>query len=260
LSVTGIVVALEIEAKCLRAAERRVRSASRWHGRPSEPRAMLSRLDAGALLCVGGVGAAAADHAARVLVRAGATALMSCGAAGGLDSALACGSIVLPQEVLQLDDAGSIVRRYQADAGWHEHLARTLSGVNQLSSASLASATQAMAGPAQKSALFHSTQAAAVDLESAAIAAVASERGLPFAVLRVIVDGARDSVPKSVLRAYAAEADPAFGARARALLGAPFDWPGLLRLGRRWRVARRTLKDCARRLELLPTAAAAPAR
>src|SRR5580692_1221626 len=82
----GVVTALEAEARTLGTAVRRSDG--------------LSSLGDGALVAVSGIGGALAAIAARRLIDAGATSLMSFGMAGGLDPALAAGSVVLPGEVI----------------------------------------------------------------------------------------------------------------------------------------------------------------
>ncbi|MGH8201914.1 MAG: purine and other phosphorylase-like protein, family 1, partial [Steroidobacteraceae bacterium] len=78
----GIVSALAAEARTLG---------------PTAHGAELRRLTDGALLAVSGIGENAAAAAARRLVLAGAGALASFGMAGGLDPALICGAVLLPE-------------------------------------------------------------------------------------------------------------------------------------------------------------------
>ena len=94
-----------------------------------------------------------------------------------------------------------------------------------------------MAAAARKAQLFGATRAVAVDMESAAVAEVAAQHGLPFLVLRVVLDTAADSLPASI----AARVDPAAArsGRSRAWLllvallpGRPIwqrccGWPGV---------------------------------
>ena len=85
MSVTGVVAALEFEARSLGRASRR---------------AGLCALGDGSLLRVSGVGGDNAARAARELVAAGAGALLSWGVAGARDPALTCGAVLLPAEIL----------------------------------------------------------------------------------------------------------------------------------------------------------------
>jgi len=231
LSVTGVVAALDFEARSLGKCREQI------------------------LLSTCGIGAGNAARAARSLAAAGAGALLSWGVAGALDPALRCGTAVLPIEVLRQG------RRFQTDRLWRGRVAAALQGRVPLVSGVLLTSEVAVAAAALKSSLFQDTGAAAVDMESAAVAEVAAEFGLPFLALRVILDTARDSLPDSVLRSFQA---PATG-RARAaparprlwpLLCAPGDWGALLRLARQYRVAGRALRACCRLAEPARLAAA----
>ncbi len=67
-------------------------------------------------------------------------------------------------------------------------------------------------------------------MESAAIAQVASERGLAFAVLRVVLDTAQRALPHSALVAVDPAGHLQLGHLLRALLLHPGDLAGLLQL------------------------------
>jgi len=90
LSVTGVVAALEFEARSL--------------GDPGD----------GSIISISGIGADNAARSARALVAAGAGALLSWGVAGALDPALACGTAVLPGEVLRAhgEPGGAALQRF----------------------------------------------------------------------------------------------------------------------------------------------------
>jgi adenosylhomocysteine nucleosidase len=228
LSVTGVVAALEFEARSL--------------GDPGD----------GSMISVSGIGGDNAARSARALVAAGASALLSWGVAGALDPALACGAAVLPDEVLREhgEPGGAALQRFETCRGWRERLLAALQGQAQVMSGTLLSSAAPVTTLAHKASLFRQTLAVAVDMESAAVAAVAAEHGLPFIALRVILDTARDSLPGSLMRAFA----PAAVARRRRstwpllwpLLITPAEWRPVLRLAARYRVARHALGQCAR--------------
>ena len=226
MSVTGVVAALEFEARCLR------------------------ELSDGSLIGISGIGADSAARAARALIASGAGALLSWGVAGALDPGLACGAAVLPSEVLRpaAELAGTSLQRFETCRAWRERLLGALQGHVRVTNGALLSSAAPVATAARKASLFHQTRAVAVDMESAAVAAVAADHGLPFIALRVILDTARDSLPESIMRAF----DPASASRARwwrawALVSSPQDWGALLRLAAQYRCARRGLRDCCRR-------------
>jgi adenosylhomocysteine nucleosidase len=217
----GVVVALEAEARTLGPAVRR--------------RDGLSFLNDGALLAVGGMGGASAAIAARCLVDAGASALMSVGLAGGLDPCLGAGTVVLPSEVISRDGV-----RFSTSVEWRERLGAAIAKRQPVVAGKLLTSTTAIGAAADKARAFRETGAVAVDMESLAIAEVAAAHDLPFIAVRVIVDTAADVLPRAVTAA-----SQAGQVRVWPLLGglalAPLDIFALIRLAQRYRAATRSL-------------------
>jgi hypothetical protein len=120
---------------------------------------------------------------------AGATGLVSFGFAGGLDPELAPGTLLLPHVVLPA--AAEAIR---VDGSWHAAVHAVLGGMGCATGAMLA--VDAVVGSRTgKQALRARSGAAAVDLESGLLAQAAARIGLPFLVLRVVLDGADDDLP-----------------------------------------------------------------
>ena len=241
MSATGVVAALEFEARAL--------------GKRRRAGEGLSSLPDGSLVSVCGIGAENAQRAARRLIGAGVGALLSWGVAGGLDPGLACGTVVLPTEILRGSEtlAASPLRRFATCRTWRERLGAALRGHARLATGALLTSAVPVAAAGLKARMFEETRAVAVDMESAAVAEVAADHGLPFVALRVILDTALDSLPESVLRTLVPAAGGSGPRRAwsllRPLLHAPADLGPLLRLAGQYRIARRTLSDCARHAE-----------
>jgi hypothetical protein len=84
-----------------------------------------------------------------------------------------------------------------------------------------------------------------VDMESAAIAAVAARFGVPFVALRVVVDAQRDALPAGA-EAWIDEHGQRRAAAAFGAIGRPREWPALWRLARRYGTARGVLARLAR--------------
>lgn len=74
---------------------------------------------------------------------------------------------------------------------------------------------------AEKLALGQRHAALAVDMESHVAAAVAGERGLPFAILRCVSDGARHLLPHAITVSMRADGGVDAGAMLRSLVGRP---------------------------------------
>jgi adenosylhomocysteine nucleosidase len=217
-------------------------------------RGALCSLADGTLLAVSGMGVAAAAQGARALVEAGVAALASWGMAGGLDPALTAGTIFLPREVLPLEGPGVVTA-----PEWRERLGEALTVRLAISSSvvtqgRLLTSTRAIGSLSEKATLFARTGASAVDMESLAVAETARAHQLPFIAVRVIVDSAGDALP----RAVAAAADKEGHLQIWSLLGAlarePADLRPLIRLGRRYRAASRSLAAVARLGSLAPYA------
>jgi adenosylhomocysteine nucleosidase len=187
------------------------------------------------------MGGSAAAQSATALVGAGATALASWGMAGGLDPSLAAGTIFLPDEVLAPEGAPIATARE-----WRERLASALATRRPVTQGRLLTSRTAIGSPAEKATLFRTTGAAAVDMESLAVAEVASAHQLPFIAVRVIVDSAVDALPRAVTAAADNEGHLQIWRLMAALARTPADLAPLLRLASRYRAANRSLAAVAR--------------
>ena len=184
---------------------------------------------------IGGGTAAGADAAATRAIAAGATALLSFGLAGGLDPALRPGDIVVPSAVVSRDVA------FNADAALMAH-------IGCAASHRLLGADAIAADAATKQRLWRQTGAAAVDLESGAVARAATAHGLPFAVLRAICDAAERDLPRVALAALDARGAIGFARVVGSVAAFPGQVPVLLRLAADAAAAHRAL---ARRVAAL---------
>jgi adenosylhomocysteine nucleosidase len=222
----GVVAALASEARTLGPAVRRGDG--------------LSSLGDGALLVVSGMGSARAGIAARRLVDAGVSGLVSFGLAGGLDPGLSAGEIVLPTEIISSSGA-----RFAASPVWREQLRVALTGLRPSVSGVLLSSAAAIDTVAHKARAFRDTGAVAVDMESLGVAEVAATRDLPFIAVRVIVDTAQDALPAAVIAASRG-GEVSIRRLIGGLAAAPWELVALIRLAQRYRAANRSLAAVAR--------------
>ena len=220
MSRVGIVTALSREAHAL---------APEMGGGAHVGAVRVYRL-AEALLTVSGMGWEAALAGTQALMAAGVTALASVGTAGALDPALGCGSIVLAQEVVSLE--GEAVR---ADPRWRQALEQALPRA-RVCSGRLLSTRQPLGSRLDKAIAWRETHSVAVDMESAAVARAATEAGLPFIAIRVIVDTAGEDLPRAVLAASGG-AHPSLVKLLAGLALAPREIGALIGLARRFRAA-----------------------
>jgi adenosylhomocysteine nucleosidase len=214
----GIVTGLASEADCLefRSAAKGVR-----------------------VLCVGAdCGRAAA--AARELVAEGCAGLISFGIAGGLDPALNAGALVVADGVVLPDG-----RRLETDPGWRSRLREALGPAIGPVSGDLAGCDGAVLDARQKKSLRGASGAAAVDMESHAVARVAAESDIPFLVVRAVSDTFRHGIPAWVPGTIQPDGHPGWSAVVTGILAHPADMPTLLRLRTTSRKALATLRRVA---------------
>jgi adenosylhomocysteine nucleosidase len=170
------------------------------------------------LTLAGGGTPEGAGRVARALAARGATGLVSFGLAGGLNPGLAAGALVIPDAVVWRG------RRYAADAA----LTRRLGGPV----GTLYAAPAIVVSAAEKRALFETTGADAIDMESGAVAEVAAALGLGFAALRVVCDPAGTTLPPAALMALNGAGAVSMLRVAGSVLRRPGQMADLLRLGR----------------------------
>jgi adenosylhomocysteine nucleosidase len=231
---TGVVAALDMEARTLRLRTRR--------------RDGLFEAGDGTLVAVSGMGRSAAVAAARALVDAGATALVSWGLAGGLDPRLQAGAICLPSIVVSRDGA-----TFATDLQWREILTAAIGQRLFVVSGKLLTSAAAIQDVAAKAAAFGETGAVAVDMESAGVAQIAALNRLPFVAVRAIVDTAGDTLPGAVMAA-GTEGPVRFARLILGIFRSPREIAPLMRLARRYRAATRALGAVARTGALAPLA------
>jgi len=170
-------------------------------------------------------------HAAAEMAARGAAALISCGLAGGLDPALSPGAIIIPRVVL-----GAEGERFAADP-------RLIAGLGGATAEALLDVPRVIARAAEKARLFATTNAAALDMESGAVARAARARGIPFAVLRAVCDPATRDLPPAALTALDQRGAIGLARVLASLLAQPRQIIGLLALARDAAAARSALRQ-----------------
>lgn len=229
----GIVVSLPWELKSL---SRQPLAAGEWH--------LLTK---DVLITLSGIGPERAGRAGSLLAGRGATALMSWGCAAALDDRLKAGDLLLPEIIL---GAGGEV--YRIDANWHRRLMEALSPIVPVHTGVLAESNAIVRTPGEKQALARRTVAAATDMESATHARVAGNLQLPFIAVRAVVDTASTEIPQAVLKAL--DTDGGIDGRQLCIgaLRRPSDGLKILRLGRQFRAAHKTLEKIRSRVLQTP--------
>jgi hopanoid-associated phosphorylase len=212
----GVVTGLTAEAHCLRRA---------------------GAGNAMAIVCSSG-DSSRAESGARRLVEDGASALLSFGIAGGLDPESAAGDLIIGESVVGVGR--------ESDHDWRNAISGLLNHMRPRVG-TIVGCDRPVASVAEKAALYERHGAIAVDMESHVVGRVATETGVPFAVIRVVADSANDSLPQSALAGLGgADGAPRIGAVLGSLMLRPWELPALIRAARDARKALNVLERCAR--------------
>ncbi len=200
------------------------------------------RMPAGGWLCVAGIGPERAGQAARALLACGADALASWGSAGALDPICVPGDLLLPAVVA----AGPGQPWLAVDAVWQARLRRELQPHLTVRTGGLVQSPAVLGTSAAKRELHRRTGAMAVDMESAAVAEMAHTAGVPFVALRAVADNATTTLPRAALVALDQRGQLLAWRLLQALVRRPWEGTMLLKLGRDFAAARRTLRAVSR--------------
>lgn len=191
------------------------------------------------VLAVSGPGRENAARSAHDLIVDGCSGLLSCGYAGGLDATLTCGDIFLADRVLT-----EAADELPIDAALRADLETRLDDFRPRSGAVLTIA-RAATSAREKHALRNRFGAAAVDMESSAIAYVARSARVPFVVMRCIIDPLDFDVPPAALAGLDGTGQLRPEAVMQAIWNNPRHLPQLLRLFAHYRTARSALRAAA---------------
>ena len=213
-----------------------------WRGRLAD--------GASCLVVQTGIGRARAAAAAAAAPPAGA--FLACGCAGALVGWLAAGDLVTAESVIALEADGRAGERLPAAGAG---LAAWAAGRGFRVHAGGLVASPVVLRTAEAKAALRATGALAVEMESGALAAAARARGIPFAALRVVLDGAGEVLPAGLGVIDEATGEVRAGRALAAMALHPRLWPAAARLARQQRLAARRLGAIMAALEVEAVAA-----
>lgn len=216
----GIVTALRAEASCITALRLAVNEAI-----PVGDQSLLQ---------LSGMGADAARSAAENLCRHGVKGLVSFGVAGALIPGLKPGDLILPHTI----HAGDLL---PVDAEWRGRLRQKLPADLTVIDGIIASSATTVTNEQAKRELAKATGASTVDMESAAIATIAAQNGIPFIAVRTIVDPLYFSPPSILLSAIYPDGSVKPWQLTALLLKGSVNIATLLRMGSAMKMAQQTL-------------------
>jgi adenosylhomocysteine nucleosidase len=154
-------------------------------------------------------------------IAAGARGIISFGIAGGLRPGLPSGTVVVGTSVIH-----SSGRIYPSDTRWSDRLFEALPNAQ---SGAVVGSGSVIANRDEKRAIYLSSGAFAADMESHIVAQIATEYGLPFAVLRVIADTAGQELPPAAVNGLNPDGTPNIAAVLKSLAAQPTQLWSLLR-------------------------------
>jgi len=231
----GMVVALPAEARALLGRQRWIRRGGFAIFESRGPSSVKTTW-----ACCG-IGHQRAAAAAAFLVEQGVTRLGIAGVSGGLDSGLASGDLIAARGVT--DEAGCL---WPADRQLCAWLVSSLG--NEARCGLVLTTSEPLLTTRRKASWQARSEALAVDMESAAVANVATVAGKPFFVLRAVCDDARRSVPPALLHLVDEQGRPRLLWIAARLVRQPSLLPELLRMqgdfGRALKALRRGWRAC----------------
>jgi hopanoid-associated phosphorylase len=195
------------------------------------------------MVAYSGAGPSNAQTAAKLLLAQGATQLISWGCAAALGPVLKPGDLVLADSLIDAD--GNLT---ELSADWHSYTKNLLATTLKVHTGSLVESKKIVATSSDKQQLHSKTGAIALDMESIAIAKVASQNKLRFLAIRAIVDPANMDLPKAIAHSLNNEGDIELIKLLAFIAGHPAELSGLIKLGLHFHAAKNTLKLVARQL------------
>jgi adenosylhomocysteine nucleosidase len=192
------------------------------------------------ILTFAGVGREKATEGARRLLAEGAQALVSFGVCGGLAPHIRAGDLVLADAVVTADG------RFETDRPWRAAIDGQVANAMAVVGGALLGVDAMIASVDAKKALYEATGAVACDMESHAVAAVAQEAGVPFAVLRAVSDPDTHDVPGWVLKCLTGDGGISYRRLLKAIARRPLAVPAVIKLGSNSKKAFGTLRGVGR--------------
>jgi adenosylhomocysteine nucleosidase len=169
----------------------------------------------------------------------GARGIISFGIAGGLRPGLASGTCIVGTSAV-VDG-----RTYPTYEAWSQRIAARLPDAKR---GPIAGSATPVASSDAKTALYNTTRAIAVDMESQIVARIADARELPFAILRVVADTAEQRLPPAALNGMKPDGTPDIVGVLKSLASEPGQLTDLIRTAAAARRAMAGLFRCHRLL------------
>ncbi|MGH2633696.1 MAG: hypothetical protein ACRDG3_09830 [Tepidiformaceae bacterium] len=210
--------------------------------------AALTRASA-AVVC--GVGSEAGAALAEILAARRPSLVLLAGFAGALDPSLKAGTTILARESTTAGGeplAPDVASNKLIEAALHQSR-------RPFVRSRLLTVDGPVMRASEKRDLWNTHGAGGVDMETHAVAEACVAAGIPWVALRVVLDGAGQSMPKGIAEWHGDSDDKGV---ALAALKRPQDWPGFVRLAIQYPKARTALRRSVRLAVRAVNAEAAP--
>ncbi len=234
--ITGIIVALAEELSTLKNTPNAL-----WE--PNLPRGKFVFLTDEIILIHSGAGAENARKAAELAISKGATQLMSWGCAAALSPDLKMGDLVLADSLINSDG-----QEISVNATWHQKARNVLGSDVVAYKGALISSEKIVSTAQAKQEIYTKTGAIALDMESAAIAKVATHYALPFLAIRAIADPASMDLPNALQNSLNDKGEVAITQILKSLILNPKEIPHLIQVGQYFQIAKKTLSNVSKQL------------
>jgi len=197
------------------------------------------------LLMVSGMGQTQASDAATRLLNEDIAGLISIGTAGGLQSGLLPGDLCIPNIIMNFNNELAVT------SDWYNLVMHNLKQFPaQIHGGQLFQSDNVLSTTDEKNEVRQKTNAIAVDMESLAVAEIASSRQIPVLALRVIIDTAETIIPDIVTHSTDSYGHTKINRLIAGLISHPNQIPALYRLGKSFRKASKSLRWLGHNIEL----------
>jgi len=231
--VTGVVIAMPREARAI--------LGSRTWRNCRGFRILSIKKEGGQsfMFTISGTGVKNSSLAAKMLVESGVEELVSTGVSGGLDPSLSSGDMIFSDIVMIARDAGR-KKRYEVYGGGalsSSILTHVTGNGKIIQQQKILAVSSPVTDAKTKKQIWQETGAAAADMESAGVAMVADNAGMPFYAVRGICDSADEDLPCEIVMCLKENGDVRMSALALACARKPALVKGLFHMNRGFRKA-----------------------
>lgn len=195
------------------------------------------------LICRTGVGRANTERAVQQMLSFGVDQLIGWGTAAGLSPAALEGDLLIPDAVIIEN------KRYPTNQKFNVDFLRVVPKKIRWHKGLIYATDNFLDSIESKQELFAKTRCLGADMESGALAMVATENNTPFSVIRTVSDPVSMGLPKSVLAGFSTSGDFLTNNFIKSLLSRPADWIATIKLAKNFKKAQKTLNIVAQILK-----------